>query len=109
MSKTVAAIANPGVAERPTPPRICQYTREPEEWQLVLLKDVELDPSDEGVVRISLGAPCTFENVWSLMRWPLGMDVVSVPRWKGGSMLNDIKRWWMQHRTPIVQRDGVAG
>lgn len=59
----------------------------------MLLKDAELDPSDEGVFRISLGAPCTFENVWSLMRWPLGTDVASVPVQKGRSMVNDVNRW----------------
>lgn len=75
----------------------------------MLLKDAELDPDDKGVTRISLGAPCTFENVWSLMRWPLGTEVASVQMKKGGSMVNDIKRWWMQRRTPIVLRNAVAG
>jgi molybdenum cofactor sulfurtransferase len=116
MCNTVAAVANPGIAGRPTPPWIWQYSSADDDWQLVSTKEGTLDPGDEGVIRISLGAPSTFEDVWrvveclrSLMQWPVGTEMGPVPRKKGGSLVDDAKRWWIRLQTPELLRGDKAG
>lgn len=117
MCNTVAAIANPGVAGLPTPPWQWQYSDQADEWQLVSTKEEMTDPGDEGVIRISLGAPNTFEDAWrileclrSLISCPLGTQMGKVPRKAGsGNVIDSVKRWWLHRKTPGVLRDGGNG
>jgi selenocysteine lyase/cysteine desulfurase len=117
MCNTVAAIANPGITARSTPPWIWQYSHQGDEWQLVSTKEGIADPGDEGVVRISLGAPSTFEDVWrileclrSLISCPLGKQIRKVPKKAGaGSVINTVKRWYLRNRAPGVLRDEGHG
>lgn len=114
MCNTVAAIANPGIVGRSTPPWLWQYAHQTDEWQLVFMKEGIAGPGDEGVIRISLGAPSTFEDVWrileclrSLILCPLGTQMGRVPRKAGaGNVVVDLKRWWLQRRTPRALGDG---
>ncbi|KAJ9105565.1 hypothetical protein QFC19_003547 [Naganishia cerealis] len=120
MCNTVANYANPGLANLnfPTPPFRWQYEQTNDTWQLVPLSTAPSEPTqaDKGVVRISLGTPSTFEDVYriyefaqSLLSHPLGKVGYVVPRKQVPfSTLHELKRWYTRWRTPRLLQEGTA-
>jgi molybdenum cofactor sulfurtransferase len=119
MCNTLGILANPGLLNVQSPPCRWLYERTSDTWRLFPLSDCPAEPiaADHGVVRISLGAPSTFEDVYriyefakSLLSYPLGKDddLVVAKKQVAFKPLQALQRSYLRWLTfDLLQRNGV--
>jgi molybdenum cofactor sulfurtransferase len=102
MCNTVGTIANPGLTRFPTPGWRWVWDSQHDMWSAESITSAVPDPeADMGVVRISLGLPSTFEDVFrileclqSVVAQPLEGSRVIVPRKQMEKRLFAIMNQW---------------
>lgn len=115
MCNTVGLVTNPGLVGDQSPPYRWRHEQSNDSWRLVSIADcpVELIEADLGVIRISLGTPSTFEDIYrilefarSLLSHPLELKCLAVPKKQvTAGILRGLQHWHLRRETHGLLQD----